>query len=118
MKGLADGARAMGTLTGGFPKGEGATSEAASRIEIHQSVISNEVARMKKREKVSIPAGETLILAPKGMHLMLLEPAALSEGDEVQIELQFDPGKWLEVRAPVRRAPSGDEDGSHHPSGH
>jgi len=96
----------------------GATSEAASRIEIHESMISDGVAQMKRREALSIPAGETLVLAPKALHFMLIEPVDLSEGDEVQIELQFEAGQAVKFQAPVRREPSADEPGSHHHSHH
>jgi len=92
----------------------GADTESASRIEIHESMISNGVAKMKEREAVSISAGETLVLAPRALHLMLLEPVDLSEGDEVQIELRFEPGQRVKVQAPVRRGPLTEESGSHH----
>ena len=96
----------------------GATTGSAGRVEIHESVMTGEMAQMKRREKVSIPAGETLVLAPKGLHLMLFEPVDLSEDEPVQIELKFESAESVTVKAPVRRGPPGEDHGTHHPSHH
>ena len=90
----------------------------AERVEIHESVMTDEMAQMKRREKVSIPAGETLVLAPKGLHLMLVEPVDLSEDDPVQIDLKFESVESITVQAPVRRGPPEHEHGPDHQSHH
>ncbi len=96
----------------------GAVTEAAERVEIHESVMTDEMAQMKRREKVSIPAGETLVLAPRGLHLMLVEPVDLSEDDSVQIDLKFESAESITVQAPVRRGPPEHEHGPDHQSHH
>ena len=81
----------------------GATSPQADRVEIHQSLVSDGVASMEELKEVSIPAGETLVLAPKGTHLMLFEPKGLEEGGQVTFELDFKPERKLTTQAEVRR---------------
>lgn len=46
-----------------------ATSEATGRIEIHQSKVENGVAEMRPVAGLEIKPGETLELAPGGLHL-------------------------------------------------
>lgn len=93
----------------------GAESPVASRVEIHRSVVSDGVASMEEAPRVAIPAGETLTLAPKGMHLMLFKPGALSEGAEIPLELKFEPAQTIPARAEVRRADPGKHgEGGHH----
>jgi hypothetical protein len=90
----------------------------ADRVEIHQSVMAEGVTRMEKLEMVSIPAGETLVLAPKGIHVMLFEPANLTEGSPVPMELEFKSGQRVPTTADIRRGASAKHDGgrshSHH----
>ena len=94
---------------------EGATSPQADRVEIHQSLVSDGVASMEELKGVSIPAGETLVLAPKGIHLMLFKPKGLEEGSQVTFELNFKPEEKLTTQAEVRRvAPARQSHEGHH----
>ena len=96
----------------------GVESPVADRVEIHQTTMDEGVARMEKLEKVSIPAGETLVLAPKGIHVMLFEPSALTEGRAVPMELEFVSGQRVSTTATVRKRSPGKHNGggshSHH----
>ena len=93
----------------------GAKSPVADRVEIHQSVMAEGVTRMEKLEMISIPAGETLVLAPKGIHVMLFEPTALAEGSPVPMELEFKSGQRVSTTADVqRRAPAKHNGGGSH----
>jgi len=96
----------------------GVKSPVADRVEIHQSVMAEGVTRMEKLEMVSIPAGETLVLAPKGIHVMLFEPAALTEGSPVPMELEFKSGQRVPTTADIRRRASAKDDGGHSHSHH
>lgn len=51
----------------------GVSSTAIPRIEMHESVIKNDIASMVKQEQLSIPAGETLELKHGSYHLMLMD---------------------------------------------
>lgn len=67
------------------------TGEAAQRIEIHETTVTDGIARMRPVAGVVIAPGETVELAPGGMHLMLMglrQP--LVEGDRVPIVLSFE----------------------------
>lgn len=44
------------------------------RIEMHETVVENDVARMRPLEEIVIAPGERVVFEPGGMHLMLFEP--------------------------------------------
>ena len=96
----------------------GATSPEADRVEIHRSLVSDGVASMEELQTVSIPAGGTLVLAPKGIHLMLFKPKGLEEGGEVTFELNFKPERKLATQAEVRRVGSAQSTHQGHHSHH
>ncbi|MCY3831577.1 MAG: copper chaperone PCu(A)C [Chloroflexi bacterium] len=48
-----------------------AESEAAQRVEFHQTLVEDDIARMETIDSLIIPAGETLELQPGGAHIML-----------------------------------------------
>lgn len=94
----------------------GAESPRAARVEMHRTVVEEGVARMRPVEAVEVPAGGEVRLAPRGLHLMLLDPAPLRAGEEVPLVLLLDGGGRIEVTARVR--PGGAAGGHHHPPGH
>ncbi len=54
-------------------------------------------------DKIELPAGEAVALAPGGLHIMLLDlPAPLEVGTTIQITLEFDSGATQVVDVPVR----------------
>lgn len=87
----------------------GASSPACARAEIHRSVVEDGVARMEHVAAIDVPANGELVLAPGGLHLMLIEPGVLHDGDEVPLVLELAGGETLPVRAVVRR-----HAGAHH----
>ena len=50
------------------------TSPQYGRVEIHETIIDNDIARMRPLDGLLIPAGQSLILEPGGKHLMLMQP--------------------------------------------
>ena len=60
-------------------------------VELHESVVKDGVARMRALEKLDIPAGTSMILAPGGKHLMLMRPKVAVDS----ISLQFYDGATL-----------------------
>lgn len=50
------------------------TSPQYGRIEIHETIIENDIARMRPLEGLTIPAGQSVTLEPGGKHLMLMQP--------------------------------------------
>jgi hypothetical protein len=84
-----------------------AESPAAASVEIHTMFMNNGVMQMRRLEKLALPAGETVKLAPGGMHLMLFGlKKPLQKGEQVALTLhvRYADGNTgqLEVRAPVK----------------
>ena len=78
-------------------------SELAPMIQIHETRIENDVASMQQLEDgLVIPAGDTIKLAPGGVHVMLMNlPDAVEEDTRAEITLVFDNGATIVVDAPV-----------------
>ncbi len=80
----------------------GVSSPLASRAEVHESLLVDGMMKMRKRETLTIPAGEQLSFAPGGLHIMLMGLSApLTEGEEFQVTLQFDEYPELTLQVPV-----------------
>jgi len=74
------------------------------KVEVHQSIVEQGMARMRHTEKVTINANQTLKFAPGGFHLMLINPKrALPPGEKVDFILTFSNGLVETVTAPVRK---------------
>jgi copper(I)-binding protein len=57
-------------------------------VEIHETVIENDIAKMRKVAELIIPPGETLRFERGGLHLMLTEVD--NETSEVSLSLHSD----------------------------
>lgn len=75
------------------------TSPQFARIEMHETVVENDVARMRPIEYVTVEAGETLVFEPGGMHLMMFEPSRPLEN--VTLDFFEDDTLLLSVDTPV-----------------
>lgn len=114
----------------------GASSPAAAVTEIHTHVEEAGVMKMRRLDAVDVPAGETRVFKPGGLHLMLIDLIApLKEGEEISVKLTFEKAGVIEIEAPVLAqgamgpadtaggassgadATSADENGSHAGSG-
>lgn len=94
---------------------ESLLSDDFERAEWHTTVVKNDVAQMRQRERVEIAAGETVTLAPGGDHFMLFEPQAkLSAGDRVTLVLVDNKGNHTEFEAQLKRLTATDGDSEHH----
>jgi uncharacterized protein YcnI/copper(I)-binding protein len=69
----------------------GATFTGAGRVEIHEMSMTDGIMKMRAMPGgIEIKAGETVELAPGGMHLMLMELGApLKEGQKIKGSLVF-----------------------------
>lgn len=92
----------------------GASSPQFETVEIHRTEIVDGMARMIPQERLTIPAGGSVVLEPGGLHLMLINARQPLPADAtVQIELHLDAGGSLKVDAPVR-ADAGMHEGMDH----
>lgn len=110
------GANAAGYLTLHNPGAKavavvGARSPVSDQVELHRTVVEDGVARMRPVERLEVPAGGEIVLAPRGLHLMLLEPKALQPGDRVQLTLELEDGETVSTEAEVRKQ---SPDAGHH----
>lgn len=98
----------------------GAASPVSDRTELHTHVHDRESGMMQMRhvESIELPAGETVRLAPGGLHIMFMALTRdLQPGMTVPVTLEFDDGSRLDLEAEVRRqAPT--EQGDHQHQGH
>ncbi|MEX2352774.1 MAG: copper chaperone PCu(A)C, partial [Gammaproteobacteria bacterium] len=83
---------------------ESVSSPVFPRIEVHQNIIEDNIARMEHHPTVTIPPGESLLLQPGGFHLMLYNARTeLTTGDSVNLVFTFSGGHSLKVEAEVRK---------------
>jgi periplasmic copper chaperone A len=82
------------------------SSSAFVRAELHQHSHTDGMMRMEQLDQIVIPAGQSVTLAPGGLHLMLFEPAdSLKAGQTVKLSLHFADGQQLSVDLPVVTMP-------------
>ena len=66
----------------------GGSSPAAKAVELHESVLENNIMKMHPVPRLELPAGKTVELKPGGYHLMLLDlKRPLVKGDSVTLTL-------------------------------
>lgn len=85
-------------------------SDVAGTVQVHSMSQDGDVMRMREVERLALPAGKTVRLAPAGMHLMLLQlKKPLRPGDSVALDLTVvdKAGRQRVVHAivPVRATP-------------
>ena len=82
----------------------GATSEGFDVVELHETTTVDGAMRMRPVERIDLPAGQTVTLAPGGRHLMLLNAREdVVEGGSLTVLLQFGSGKSVAFDLPVER---------------
>ena len=85
-----------------------ASSSRFGKVELHKSEMHGEMMKMVPQKKMVVPAGGSLTLKPGSYHLMLMKPKSVPQaGELVDLELRFDSGLTLHVKALVRAAKGG-----------
>lgn len=87
-----------------------AGSPLAARAELHSMSMDGGIMRMRALPRVELPAGQTVKLAPGGLHIMLLElKQPLKAGDKVPMVLTVQSSgaslATLKLEAEVRTGP-------------
>lgn len=83
-------------------------SPVAARAELHSMAMEGGIMKMRPLERIELPAGTAVKLAPGGLHVMLIElKQPLQRGEKVPVTLtvlQLDSGSRtaFTVRAEVR----------------
>ncbi len=95
-----------------------AESPQFNKVEIHNTIIENNVAKMVEIEKLEIPKNQMIELKPKGLHIMLIEAksgVSPKEGETVDVKLSFSNQQVEELKIPVKKdGGMMDHDHSHH----
>jgi len=84
-----------------------AASPVAAKTEIHNMTMENNVMKMQPVDAISLPAGQSVKLAPGGYHVMLIDlKHELKKGDTVPVTLTVEQSdktrQTIEVKAEVR----------------
>jgi hypothetical protein len=81
-----------------------ARSSEFETVMIHRTIVKDCVARMVHASRIELTPNASLIFAPGGYHLMLMNPKrTLRAGDPVVINLEFRGGLVLPVAFEVRK---------------
>ena len=73
---------------------DSASSPQFSRVELHESVVENDIARMRRIDQLDVAADSEIRLERGGLHLMLMQPVE-SADDNGRITLNFYDGEHL-----------------------
>ena len=85
----------------------GAKSTVAKMVEVHTHVHKDGVMSMQKVDSLEIPAGETVLFKPGGLHLMLMGlQQEMKEGNEFKIDLHFEKAGDVTINVKVRQPTS------------
>jgi periplasmic copper chaperone A len=98
----------------------GGSTPAAEQVQLHVHVMEGDIARMRQVEAIEVAAGAPTVLAPGGLHVMLLGLAApLAEGDTLPLTLVFERAGEVALEIPVRglRSAPSPQHGGHGHSG-
>mgnify|MGYP000881553895 CR=1 FL=1 len=80
----------------------GASAAFATKAEIHNHIMVNDMMRMEQQSEVVINPGQSVHFAPGGLHIMLFGlKQPLSEGESVAISLQTKDGESIIISAKV-----------------
>jgi periplasmic copper chaperone A len=77
-------------------------SAVAGNVELHSHIMEGGVARMRRVDAIAIGAGKSVVLAPGGYHVMLMDlKQPLKEGDLLKLTLVFEKAGEIEIEATV-----------------
>lgn len=78
--------------------------DGVERVELHTNNEVDGVMQMRRVEGFEVTAGEPLVLAPRGNHLMLFGVAEdFAEGEMRTVTLTFESGAVETLQLPVKR---------------
>ena len=90
-----------------------AASDIAGDVQLHNMRVENDVMKMYEMEGgIPIPAGQTVTLAPGGLHVMFMQmKGQLVEGEDVKVTLTFARAGTVDVVLAVRDVAAGNMGG-------
>jgi len=86
----------------------GAESPVAETVELHTHIKADGMMQMRRIERIDLPAGQSVELAPGGLHIMLIGlQHPLDPETTIDLTLVFDDGERMALKVPVRRIEMG-----------
>lgn len=81
-----------------------ATTDVAGTAELHNVTMVEGVMQMRQVDGgIEVPAGETVVLEPGGLHVMLIGlTRSLEEGDTFDVDFEFEEAGEMTVEVEVR----------------
>jgi copper(I)-binding protein len=84
-------------------------------VELHETIDTNGMSRMRAVPKLTLAPGERVALAPGGKHLMLMQPkSALKRGDHVVVAIRDGSGCTTSAHFVVQDGPAEAAAAQHH----
>ncbi len=81
---------------------KGVSASSGQLAHLHETAIESDGrASMRAVGTVRIKAGETVRMEPGGLHVMLMNPGELADGDQLQLYLAFEKSGVKHVKATV-----------------
>lgn len=81
----------------------GASSDVAMTTEVHETYMEGDTMKMRRIERIDIPAGGEVTLKPGGYHVMFIDlKEPLQAGTTIEITLEFERAGEIPVQAEVR----------------
>jgi len=85
-----------------------ASADVSRSVELHEMKMDGDVMRMRPVAAVEVPAGQSVVLEPGGVHIMLLGlKAPLKEGDRFPLTLKFEKAGEVKVEVHVEAPGAG-----------
>ncbi len=82
-----------------------AAADVSDVVELHTHIQDGEIMRMRRVDGIDVPAGETVLLQPGGLHVMFLGlRAPLEEGQRFPLTLTFETAGDVTVDVEIRGA--------------
>nr|WP_135606949.1 copper chaperone PCu(A)C [Solemya velesiana gill symbiont] len=81
-----------------------AESPVSKVVELHTHRMEEGMMKMRRVEKIDLPAGQTVALKPGGLHVMFIGlKQDLKPGENVDVTLIFEDGSKTQIQAPVKK---------------
>ena len=85
-----------------------AAAPVAGKVELHTHIAEGDVMRMRPVGEIDIGAGQSAMLKPGGLHIMLMDlKGPLKEGETFPLTLTFKKAGDVTVNVPVQAAGAG-----------
>lgn len=80
-----------------------ASTDVAEVVEIHETVIENDVMKMHPVQKIEVPADGMAMLQPGGYHVMLINlKKQLEPGSKISVTLNFEKSDPMTIEAEIK----------------